>query len=178
MDKEYILIARLNASSKVAFSELYDKYVDRVYAFVLSIIRDELAAEDITQTVFIQLWEHRKSISSEKNLAAWLYVTARNAVFKEMRRMFYMEKYVSSLELTHSNQEASDGVALDRSTIRNELALIVDKFPTSMRNIYTLRMDEGMSVADIAVALGISPKTVETQLLRAKIKIQEKMKKF
>lgn len=92
--------------------------------------------------------------------------------------MFYMEKYVDSLKLSRSHQEALDGTAMDTSTIRNELALIIGKFPASMRNIYTLRMDEGMSVADIAAALGISPKTVETQLFRAKMKIQEKMKKL
>ena len=60
MEQDYILISKLNASSKQAFNDLYEKYVDMVYSFVLSILNDNSVAEDITQFVFIQLWEHRK----------------------------------------------------------------------------------------------------------------------
>ena len=56
-DSDYILIAKLNASSKQAFGEIYDKYVTMVYSFALSVIHDESVAEDITQLVFVRLWE-------------------------------------------------------------------------------------------------------------------------
>ena len=55
MEQDYILIAKLNASSKQAFSDLYEKYVDMVFSFVVSLMNDSSVAEDITQFVFIQL---------------------------------------------------------------------------------------------------------------------------
>ena len=178
MEPDYILIAKLNASSKQAFGQLYDKYVGMVYSFVCSLVRDESVAEDITQTVFVQLWEHRSSISSEKNLPAWLYVTARNAVFKELRRMMYMEKYVDYASRIQPPQEAVGGGKMDSTTIRKELESIISTFPQAMKNIYLLRTVEGLSVSEIAQMLDLSPKTVETQLARAKKKIQEKLKNF
>ena len=106
MEQDYILIAKLNASSKQAFSDLYEKYVDMVFSFVVSLMNDSSVAEDITQFVFIQLWEHRKDISSQKNLPAWLYVTARNAAYKEIRRMLSMEKYVNYAVHAQTLQDA------------------------------------------------------------------------
>ena len=175
MEHDHIMIAKLNASSKQAFNDLYEKYVDMVFSFVQSMLNDNSVAEDITQFVFIQLWEHRKEMSSQKNLPAWLYVTARNAVYKEIRRMMSMEKYVSYA--VHA-QAAVGGGNIDNKIIRKELDSIIDTFPLSMKKIYLLRTVEGLSVNEIAENLEISPKTVETQLLRAKKKIKEKFNKF
>ena len=178
MEQDYILIAKLNASSKQAFSVLYEKYVDMVFSFVVSLMNDSSVAEDITQFVFIQLWEHRKDISSQKNLPAWLYVTARNAAYKEIRRMLSMEKYVNYAVHAQTLQDAVGGGNIDSKIIRKELDSIIETFPASMKNIYLLRTVEGLSVNKIAENLQISPKTVETQLLRAKKKIKEKFDKF
>ena len=178
MEQDYILIAKLNASSKQAFSDLYEKYVDMVFSFVQSMLNDNSVAEDITQFVFIQLWEHRKEMSSQKNLPAWLYVTARNAVYKEIRRMMSMEKYVNYAVHAQTLQDAVGGGNIDSKIIRKELDSIIETFPASMKNIYLLRTVEGLSVKKIAENLQISPKTVETQLLRAKKKIKEKFDKF
>ena len=175
-DSDYILIAKLNASSKQAFGEIYDKYVTMVYSFALSVIHDESIAEDITQLVFVRLWEHRESISSEKNLPAWLYVTARNAVFKELRRMACMEQYVNYAARIQSRREEFELEQLDDAVILKELAGICSSFPQRMMNIYELRMVEGLSVAEIAENLDISPKTVETQLSRARKIISRKLK--
>lgn len=178
MEHDHIMIAKLNASSKQAFNDLYEKYVDMVFSFVQSMLNDNSVAEDITQFVFIQLWEHRKEMSSQKNLPAWLYVTARNAVYKEIRRMMSMEKYVSYAVHAQAPQDAVGGGNIDGKIIRKELDSIIEAFPASMKNIYLLRTVEGLSVKEIAKNLEISPKTVESQLLRAKKKIKEKFDKF
>lgn len=70
------------------------------------------------------------------------------------------------------------GGNIDNKIIRKELDSIIDTFPLSMKKIYLLRTVEGLSVNEIAENLEISPKTVETQLLRAKKKIKEKFNKF
>ncbi|MGM9788399.1 MAG: RNA polymerase sigma factor [Candidatus Cryptobacteroides sp.] len=178
MEQDHILIARLNASSKKAFGELFDRYVGIVHSFVSSMIKDESVAEDITQLVFVKLWEQRKNISSEGNLPAWLYVTARNAVFKEIRRMILMDKYVNYAVHSQMLQENNALDGIDGAVLRQEVDSVVNSFPEAMKKIYLLRTVEGLSVADIAKMMDISPKTVETQLFRAKGRLRDKIKKI
>lgn len=177
-EPDYILIAKLNESSKMAFAALYDRYVGMVHSFVFSIIQDTSVAEDIIQFVFLQLWEHRKSISPDKNLPAWLYVTARNAVFKETKRLVRMSKYVQFIEGTHQVEDAVGGGRIDRRVLQRELDGIVASFPDGMRNIFIMRTTDDMTVREISESLKISVKTVETQLLRAKRIIRKKIEKI
>ena len=58
------LIRRLNVSDEDAFEALYDRYVGMVYNFLNSVLKNDALAEDYTQWCFLQLWEHRLSISS------------------------------------------------------------------------------------------------------------------
>lgn len=87
MDQEYLQIIRLNCGSKQAFTAIYNKYVGRIFNYVCAMTRDEVLAEDITQFCFMKLWERRKEIRPDENFAAYLYVIARNAVYKETRRL-------------------------------------------------------------------------------------------
>lgn len=178
MEQDHILIAKLNASSKVAFSNLFDKYVGMVHSFVSSLIKDDAASDDITQQVFIKLWEHRRNIAPEGNLPAWLYVSARNAVFKELKRMVLMDKYVNCALRSQQISENSVGGGIDAEIIRRELEAVVNSFPKAMKNIYLMRTVEGLSVAYIAAEMKLSPKTVETQLSRAKKKLKDKLEKI
>lgn len=82
MKDDAILIKGLNMSDREAFGCLYDKYVKMVYGFLMSLLKDQHLAEDLTQWCFVQLWEHRAGITVDRNLPAWLYVTARNAAYK------------------------------------------------------------------------------------------------
>ena len=68
------LIRLLNASDKKAFEQLYDKYVGMVHGFLRSLLKNNEQVEDITQWCFMQLWEHRREMASDRNLPAWLYV--------------------------------------------------------------------------------------------------------
>ncbi|MBO5194300.1 MAG: RNA polymerase subunit sigma-70, partial [Bacteroidales bacterium] len=76
MSEDRMLIVQMNAGSKKAFASLYDKYVSMVYGYVYSVLKDSTLAEDITQFCFMKLWEHRSIIAQDRNLPAWLYVTA------------------------------------------------------------------------------------------------------
>ena len=93
MTEDYILILQLIGGSKQAFSALYQKYVDRVYGYVLSMSHNQTIAEDITQYCFMKVWEHHARLRPEDNFAAYLYVIARNATYNETRRRLSASRY-------------------------------------------------------------------------------------
>ena len=168
-----ILIKQLNASDKKAFGLLYDKYVGMVYGFLVSVLRQEGLAEDLTQWCFMQMWERRETISAERNLPAWLYVIARNAAIKELRRQVTAANYVEYALNSKQDAQHDAGPQSDLKVITEEMERVVGQLPESRRKIFLMRTVDGLSVNEIAEKLEISPKTVETQIARAKQALRE-----
>ncbi|MDD6624727.1 MAG: RNA polymerase sigma-70 factor [Bacteroides sp.] len=176
MKEDQILIEQLNASSMEAFSALYDKYAGKVFNFTLSILKDDCISEDITQSCFALMWSRRASISPDGNLPAWLYVVARNAVFKEVRRQVTASKYLDYLSNNdNADSQENDLTERDTAVIMSEAEAAIDALPESRRKIYKMRFIEGLSVHEISERLDISPKTVETQIARAKNAIRQRI---
>lgn len=167
MKSDSLLVIQLNAGSKKAFSALYDKYAGMVYSYAWSVLKDRILAEDITQFCFMQLWEHRETVSAYKNLPAWLYVMARNAVYKEIRQQITATKYIDfATESFEHYQKAVDGKA-DYGLIIKEIDKFLDSLPETRRKVFMMKAFQEMSVKEIAQAMSISPKTVETHIHRA-----------
>lgn len=176
MKEDQILIEQLNASSMEAFSALYDKYAGMVFNFTLSILKDDCISEDITQSCFALMWSRGASISPDGNLPAWLYVVARNAVFKEVRRQVTASKYLDYLSNNdNADSQENDLTERDTAVIMSEAEAAIAALPESRRKIYKMRFIEGLSVHEISERLDISPKTVETQIERAKNAIRQRI---
>lgn len=180
MKEDQILIEQLNASSIEAFSALYDKYAGMVFNFTHSILKDTYLSEDITQSCFALMWIRRTSISPDGNVPAWLYVVARNAVFKELRRQVTASKYIDYVSNSDAARQeefetGETGDTGDTSVILAEAEAAIAALPESRRMIYKMRFIEGLSVHEISERLDISPKTVETQIARAKNAIRQRI---
>ena len=176
MKEDQILIEQLNASSMEAFSALYDKYAGMVFNFTLSILKDDCISEDITQSCFALMWSRRASISPDGNLPAWLYVVARNAEFKEVRRQVTASKYLDYLSNNdNADSQENDLTERDTAVIMSEAEAAIAALPESRRKIYKMRFIDGLSVHEISERLDISTKTVETQIARAKNAIRQRI---
>ena len=174
MKEDQILIEQLNASSIEAFSALYNKYAGMVFNFTHAILKDTYLSEDITQSCFALMWIRRTSISPDGNMPAWLYVVARNAVFKELRRQVAASKYIDYVSNSDSVRQEEFGIG-DTTVILAEAEAAIAALPESRRMIYKMRFIEGLSVHEISERLDISPKTVETQIARAKNAIRQRI---
>lgn len=180
MKEDQILIEQLNASSIEAFSALYDKYAGMVFNFTHAILKDTYLSEDITQSCFALMWIRRTSISPDGNVPAWLYVVARNAVFKELRRQVTASKYIDYVSNSDAARQeefetGETGDTVDTAVILAEAEAAIAALPESRRMIYKMRFIEGLSVHEISERLDISPKTVETQIARAKNAIRQRI---
>lgn len=167
------LIKLLNKSDKASFEALYDKYVGMVYNFINSVLRNDEIAQDLTQWCFMKLWECRQSISPDKNLPAWLYVTARNAAYKETRRQLTVARYLDRISLEDVDVTSEKVSDADVEIVKKEVLKVINELPHARRRIFIMRTFEHKSVAQIAQELGISPKTVETQIYRAKSSVRK-----
>lgn len=175
MHTDPYLIRKLNEGNEEAFSELYEKYVGIVYNYIYAVLNDSDQAKDITQFCFVQLWEHRKSIDPERNLPAYLYVTARNAVYKEARRQIITTRYIDFSLRVSDRFDTLSTEKIDMKYINDEIEKVICDLPESRRRIFIMRSQKEMTVKQISETLGISPKTVENQLARAISAIRKRL---
>ena len=159
------VIKDLKRGSGEAFEIIYNRYVGKLYNFMLGITRgDEYMSEEMVQTAFIRLWETRERIDTGKSLISYLATIAKNNLYNKYKRqtveLIYREMVLrEETEIDHTTEQQVEGEWLKRS-----LDDLIDQMPPGRKNIYKLSRQQEMSTKEIAEKLGISVSTVETQL--------------
>ncbi|MCX6722964.1 MAG: RNA polymerase sigma factor [Candidatus Staskawiczbacteria bacterium] len=149
------------------FAQIYDQYIEKIYRFVYLKVNSQEIAEDITSKVFIRGWEaYQKQGLEIKNLGAFLYQIARNAVID-----YYREKGRSNI----ISVDASPQIA-DPGTNAQDKAILSADVEVVKKAIYKLKQQEHQDViiwhyledipiADIAEMLNKPAGTVRVMLL-------------
>lgn len=157
-----------------AFDALYRETASDVYAYVLSLLRDRGAAEDVTASVFERAYRRWGSYDARRGTErAWVFGIARNAALDELRR----RRRTAALHADPDDPEAAaafgavDG-ATDtdrRVTVRAALAALEPRD----RELVALKFHAGLTNAEIAALLGISTANAGTRIHRAVTKLRE-----
>ena len=163
------LLNKISMDDQVAFKTLYKRYWEQCYSQVLRRSGDAALAEDLTQAVFVSLWEKRKSVTI-KNLSAYLFTALRFKFITYLKSQLHEEMYIS-----HALHEQYDHPNTVEAAVRmKELNEAIDKgvamMPPKTKTIYTMSRTEHYSVKEIANKLDLSEKAVEyhiTQSLKA-----------
>ena len=162
----HLLIDLKNGDEK-AFETLFWKYNEHVYHFIYSLLYEKSMAEDLTQNVFLKIWEKHETIDVEQNFDAYLFTIARNLVYKEIENRLLSEKLTESLQRQLSDVDSLMEERIDAESLREYINSLIEELPLSRREIFRLSRHEHLSYKEIAERLSISEKTVETQLSRA-----------
>ena len=171
------ILLLLREGDVMAFEYIFHHYYNQIYTFVLNTLFDKTFAEDITQSVFISIWEKRETIDTETNIAPFLYTIARNQVYRQTEQLLLKYKYEQYQQ--QKVQENTDIEAdINSRFLENILSELIEKLPSDRRRIFLLSRKENLSNKEIASRLQISEKTVETQIRRSLIFLREKMKYY
>ena len=168
--EDKLLLQQLRDGSTFAYRTLYYKYWEQTYNNIYKRLKDQEQAEDLTQDVFMQLWLKREETLIE-NLPAYLYVTARNSVYKLMGKQ---SRFVPIDELLENLAKAENQT--DARLLKNEFMsayeALIDTLPAGQQAIFRMRYNDGLSPDEIAEALNLSPKTVRNQLGKALVRVK------
>ncbi len=158
-------------SSWERFEALYRSSRADLFAYVMTLLRDRAAAEDVTELAFERAYRRRRTFDRRRGEErAWLFGIARNAALDELRR----RKRVAALTVDPADADRSsveDGaeVALRRTALRGALAELSGR----EREIVALKFHAGLSNAEIARVLGCSESNAGTLLYRTMEKLRK-----
>lgn len=161
------ILLRLSNDDEKAFEFIYCKYNAHVYNFANSLLYSPKIAQDITQNVFLKIWEKRHEINPEQNFNAYLFTIARNMVYKETEQKLLAEQSLRQLQEEEDVLDMSTIQTLDYHFTEELCRSLVEELPPARREIFKLSRFERLSNKEIALRLSISERTVETQLYRA-----------
>ncbi len=165
------LVERINRSDEQAFKNLYYKYASMLYSFLWRKTGNVDLAKDLVQEVFIRTWNNREKLNSEMNVKSYLYRIANNLAIDHLR--------YKTLHPTTSIENDFSGrmyMIHEHFDIEPKIWEAVNGLPETQRNIFYLSRFEGFKHKEIAELLGISIKTVESNIGKALKKLRETLK--
>lgn len=155
------------------YRQAINQYRQRIYSFAHYSLRAREDAEDVTQDVFIKLWQHWRQIDHDR-LSAWLMRVAHNTVIDHVRKSRTVRQHVddyAEVELQEANVSAAH--ELDRSALQRELQVAIKALDDPFRSIVILRDIQGLSYAEIEHILDMSASQVKVYLHRSRRKLRE-----
>jgi RNA polymerase sigma-70 factor (ECF subfamily) len=170
------LLARVLNGDESGLAVLLDRYWHSLVRYSWSILDDQDAAEDVTQEVFVRLWEHRDTWGLEGSVLGLLFRMTRNLSLDEQRQRDARRRAANKAPDQHTEPSPTD------STHTQELASAIEKavatLPQRRREVFILIRQHGLSYREAAEALGLAPQTVANHLNMAVTDLREALKAF
>jgi len=158
-------------ATKLDFEALYRGSRDDVYAYVVTLLRDHGAAEDVTAQAFERAFRKSHTFDSGRGgERGWLFGIARNAALDELRRRRRSAALAADpADVAGPATDDATHRALERAAVRAALAGLRARD----REVIALKFHAGLDNAEIAAVLGVSPSNAGTLLHRAMTKLRE-----
>jgi RNA polymerase sigma factor (sigma-70 family) len=162
-------------SSWERFEALYRSSRDDLYAYVMTLLRDRAAAEDVTELAFERAYRRRRTFDRRRGEErAWLFGIARNAALDELRRRRRLASLVVDPADPGDPGAGAAGadeadVTLRRTAVRGALASLSAR----ERELIALKFHAGLTNTELAGVLGVSESNAGTMLHRTMQKLRK-----
>lgn len=170
--RERELLARIARKDAGALAELYDEHGARVYSLAVMIVGENMAAQEVTQDVFLRVWQKPESYRYESgHFAAWLLTMTRNMAIDRLRREKRAGSHVTISIDEDTFPEIADASQADELRWR-DLKRAFDTLPKEQHEVVQLAFYHGLSQSDISAHLGAPLGTVKTRMRLAMDKLR------
>jgi len=158
------------------FDSLFREYYPAAVLFAQKFVQNEPAAKDIAQQVFVKIYEKKNDLEIEISFKAYLFRAVRNTAFTYLKKEQTHAKHSeAAFSLKSTTTEDNDPVTYKE--LVNKLNELIEALPPRCQLIFKMNRLEGKKNKDIAAELGISIRTVETQISYALKQLRAKLPK-
>lgn len=162
MQTDALLINKLKSGDLDAFNQLFEGYSGRLYAFGLKYLKSQTDAEELVQDVFLKIWRNREKLREDKNFHAYLFTIA----FNQIREYFQHKSVFLDVEdqFVPESEDITTEAGITYRSVLEQISTLINQLPEKKQKIFRLSRFEGKSAKEIAVLVGVSPKTVDNQI--------------
>jgi RNA polymerase sigma-70 factor, ECF subfamily len=165
-----VLIAKVAAGNRLAMQVLFARHHARIYRFILRLVGNEAAAEDLTSEVFLSVWRQAHRFEARSAVTTWLLAIARYKALAELRR--------SDISADAAEVEIADAAddplaALESKHRGSTLRQCLARLSREHREIIDLVYYHDKSVQEVATIIGIPSNTVKTRMFYARRRLAE-----
>jgi RNA polymerase sigma-70 factor (ECF subfamily) len=189
MDDRDLIQSVLEHNDHKAFATLVDRYQRMVATTCLGLVGSPADADDLTQDVFLELYESLPSFRKEAKLSTWIYRIAVNKSINFMKRRKRHTLFTAMNPLGKGNGEfiinqaiASESVEADHKIRAKEqravLKASIARLPENQRIAFILSKYQELSYKEIAEVMGVTVSSVESLLFRAKANLQKDLAEY
>ena len=171
---------RQQLTEEQAFELIFRKYYVRLCGFANKFIANAAEAEEIVQEVFLNIWAKKDRLKLDDEIKPYLFKSVQNLCFNFIEHQKVIDNYYSVIEVVYKNQK--EDFDTYESVLFTEFQAKVDEaigsLPEECRKIFRMSREDGLKYTEIASKLGLSVKTVETQMSRALSKLKTELKDY
>ena len=168
MPDELILFEKMQRGDTSALEYFFREYTDVLYYRALGFVKDNLAAEDIVQEVFIRFWQLRKNLKITDSVPGYLCKAVDHRCHNYLEHLKVKHRYEESQRWEEMVEEVPEDED-ELNIMRERLKVFVDSLP---EKIFVLACIEGLKYREVAERLDVSVNTVKTQLKSAYSKLR------
>ena len=175
------LCQRLKDSDRAAFEQVFRMLHDAIYRYVRSLTKTSVVAADITQDVFVSLWEVRDRLDPSRSLEAYVYRMARNRVYNHQRdERTHAEKraQIRAVAATEAQHVSRPDAELHADALETNINAWVEALPDRQREAFVLSRFNGLSHDEIAAVMDVSPRTVNNHIVSALKTLRARVRAF
>lgn len=170
-----MLLESIADGNRTAMHILYCRHNVRVYRFILRIVRDATAAEDLVSQVFLDVWRTAGQFQGRSQVSTWLLSIARFKALTAMRQRRFEDIDQEDVRQIPDDAETPES-SLDRNDTSAILRACVQKLSPAHREIITLVYYHEKSVEEVGQIIGIPQSTVKTRMFYARKQLADLLK--
>ena len=173
INNDQALFHGIAGGDEACFRMLFDRYKQKLYFFLLKVVRNEADAEELVQEVFMRIWISRFALDKVDNPASYIFITARNRALDLLSKGLKDDQLKT--QLYHHSENA--GNETEETILFRESRELIDRavqnLPVQQKMVYELSRHQGASREEIAQTLQLSQNTVRNHLAAAIKSIRE-----
>ena len=178
---DYELVSTALAGGEAGFEELVRRYQRPIAAYIYRMVGDYDSALDLTQDVFIKVYNSLSRYRSEFKFSTWIYRIAHNAAIDFLRRHAVREQALTSgidgdhREAAIESRRMTPEQESEREERRSEIESVVDLLPAVYRELIVLRHSYDLSYDEITEVTALPLGTVKNRLFRAREAMRDEL---
>ena len=157
----------LAQKDEAAFEQVFKNHFKRLHAYAFTILRDEIQAEEMVQQVFFKLWERNENLSLTGSISSYLYRAVHNESLNYIKHQKVRSNHQLNVAYSMKNEVEHPAKKIMAGELEKKIHTALNELPEQCRTIFQMSRFDEMKYREIADKLGISIKTVESQMSKA-----------